>query len=114
MSLELQGTLTKILPVEDGTSKAGKAWKKQAFVINTGDDYNPEVCFSVFGDDKVDALNQFSVGDNVNVLFNVSSREFKGKYYHNLDAWKMNSSSGATSSKKATTTTAVDEDDLPF
>jgi len=47
MSLAITGKLVKALDVESGTSKAGKEWKKQSFVIDTGAQYNPEVCFSL-------------------------------------------------------------------
>ena len=89
MSLALTGKITKILAVESGTSKAGKEWKKQGFLVDTGDQYNPEVCFSLFGADKIAALGNFSEGQEVEVSFNISSREFNGKYYHNIDAWKI-------------------------
>ena len=42
MSLAITGKLVKALDVESGTSKAGKEWKKQSFVIDTGAQYNPE------------------------------------------------------------------------
>ena len=87
--LKVKGTISKVLDLETGTSKAGKEWKKQGFVIDTGAQYNPEVCFSVFGDEKVDMLSSFAEGQQVEVKFNVSSREFNGKYYHNLDAWHI-------------------------
>ncbi len=112
MSLEIKGRITKILEVESGTSKAGKEWKKQNFVIDTGDQYNPEVCFQVFGDDNVTNLTKFNkVGDEVKVNFNVSSREYKEKYFHNLDAWRISKAEGVaeTSVKEEPI-----EDDLPF
>ena len=87
--LLVKGTISNILEVENGISKAQKEWKKQSFVLDTGAKYNPEVCFSVFGDEKVDMLSSFSEGQEIEVKFNVSSREFNGKYYHNLDAWHL-------------------------
>lgn len=109
--LKVKGSITKILKVEIGTSKAGKEWKKQGFVINTGSEYNPEVCFSLFGDDKVNMLKNYGEGQEVEVAFNVSSREFNGKYYHNLDAWKINAiGPGAP----AIDNTPAGYDDLPF
>ena len=51
MSNEIKGKLVKKLTVETGTAKTGKEWKKQGFVIDTGAQFNPEVCFSLFGDD---------------------------------------------------------------
>jgi len=34
-------------------------------------------------------LNNFEEGQEVSVAFNISSREYNGKYYHNIDAWKI-------------------------
>jgi len=108
MSLEIKGKITKRLPIEKGTSKAGKEWQKQSFVIDTSAQYNPEVCFSLFGDEKIAMLTSFKDGDDVSVAFNVSSREFNGKFYHNLDAWKIDLS---TQEAKAI---EEETDDLPF
>ena len=48
MSLVVKGKIANILEVESGTSKAGKEWKKQGFVVDTGAQFNPLVCFSYF------------------------------------------------------------------
>lgn len=109
--MEVQGTITKILEKQTGESKAGKEWKKQSFVIDTGDQYNPEVCFQVFGDDKISMLSKFSIGQEVKVAFNVSSREYNGKYYHNLDAWKIKE---VGSSEQTPQAPSSEEDYLPF
>ena len=74
--LKVTGKITSILDVETGTSKAGKEWQKQSFVIDTEAKFNPEVCFSLFGE-KTDLLSGLKTGDEVEVSFNVSSREFK-------------------------------------
>ncbi len=118
MELKIKGRIIKILSIESGTSKAGKEWKKQGFVIDTGAQYNPEVCFSLFGDDKIAMLRNFGEGQEVEVAFNISSREFNGKYYHNIDAWKINTAGQATEGGAAPAP-AIDDapaeyDDLPF
>lgn len=118
MSLALKGTISKILPVETGTSKAGKGWKKQSFVVDTGEAYNPDVCFGLFGDDKLEMLTQFAEGEAVEVAFNVSSREFNGKYYHNIDAWKISKVGTSVQSPVSAPFPAAanveGDDDLPF
>jgi hypothetical protein len=86
--LKINGKLLKILPIETIISKSGKEYSKQNFVINTGDQFNPEVCIGLFGD-KVDLLNGVNVGDELTVSINVSSREFNGKYYTQVDGWKI-------------------------
>mgnify|MGYP003146390154 FL=1 len=85
----VKGKLVKMMDAESGTSKAGKEWIKRNFIINNGSEYNPEVCCQVFGKEKVDALNDFQVGQELEVSINLSSREYNGKYYHNIDAWKI-------------------------
>ena len=119
MSLAVKGRITKVLSIETGTSKAGKEWKKQSFVVDTGAQYNPEVCFSLFGDEKVEMLRNYGEGQEVEVAFNVSSREFNGKYYHNLDAWKINPAGAGAPASGAAPAPAIDDapagdDDLPF
>jgi hypothetical protein len=88
MSLTLKGKLSKILESESGISKAGNQWKKQDFVIETADQYPKKVCFTLFND-KVSMLTGFSAGDEVEVSFDVESREYNNKYFHNLNAWKI-------------------------
>lgn len=88
--LTMTGKILKILEVEKGTSKAGKDWQKINFVLSTGNEYNPEVAFQIFGEEKVANFIKYNkVGQVVDVSFNISSREYNGNYFHNLDAWKI-------------------------
>ena len=86
--LKIKGKLKQVLPIENGKSKAGKEWTKQSFVIDTGDQYNPDICFQLFGD-KISLIHGLNLGDALDVFFNISSREYNGKYYHNIDAWRV-------------------------
>ncbi len=82
--------ITKINEVEEGTSKAGKAWKKLTFVGETQEQYNNLYAFELFGEEKVDNFVKFNkVGDVVDVDFNVSTREWEGRYFTSLSAWKV-------------------------
>lgn len=89
MSLEMTGKIAKVLDTQSGVSKAGKEWIKQSFVLDNGAKFNPEVSFNLFGQEKVDMLNGFNVGDEIEVAFNLSSREYNGNYYTSADVWKM-------------------------
>ena len=89
MSLSIKGKLIRKLSIESGTSKAGKEWKKQTFLLDTGAQYNPEICFQLFGEDKIQLISQLQTGDQVEVFFNVSSKEYNNRYYHNIDAWRI-------------------------
>ena len=85
--MQITGKLVKKLPRETGTAKSGKSWEtKQSILVEQNTDYNKEVVISFFGD-KVKNLRDIEEGSEVSVSINLSSREFKGKYYHNIDGW---------------------------
>ena len=86
--MEVTGTIQEIFPLETGETKTGKQWQKQSFLLKTDEQYNNLYCFGVFGD-KVGKLSNVAVGENVTVAFNVETREYNGKYYTNLSAWKI-------------------------
>ena len=89
MNLEMKGKIAKVLDIQKGVSKAGKEWVKTSVILDNGNQFNPEVWFKLFGQEKVDMLKDFNVGDDVEVLFNLSSREYNGNYYTSCDIWKM-------------------------
>ena len=85
--MKITGKLVKKLDKETGVAKSGKSWEKQSILIEqSGTEYNKEVVVSFFGD-KVKSLRDIQEGSEVSVSINLSSREFKGKYYHNIDGW---------------------------
>ncbi len=88
MSLIIKGNVLKILNPESGVSRAGKEWSKQEFVIETQEQFPRKVCFTLFGD-KTSLIQEISEGQEVEVSFNVESREYNGKWFHNINAWKI-------------------------
>ena len=112
--MEVTGRIEKILELQGGTSKSGKDWKKQSFLLKTEQEYNNLYCFEVFGEDKVDNLTKFNkVGDNVKVIFNVKTNEWQGKYFTALEAWRIEK---VAVEGKAEAPEVKEEvvDDLPF
>lgn len=88
--LKMNGTITKISEVQEGTAKSGNNWKKLTFVIQTEGDYPKAVAFTVFGEEKVDNFMKFNKqGQNVEVSFNAESREYNDRFYTDLQAWKV-------------------------
>ena len=89
--------ITKISEVQSGTSKAGKDWKKLTFVGETSEQYNNLYAFELFGEEKVDNFVKFNKeGDSVDVDFNVSTREWEGRYFTSLSAWSIYKAKGNT------------------
>ena len=89
MALEIEGRIAHKLNVQTGTSSRG-AWSKQAFVIEYQEGNFPtQLCMNVWGDDKVRELDKYQVGDKVKISFNLSSREYNGRWYTDVRAWRI-------------------------
>jgi len=101
--LQLTGRLFKIFPEQKGTSKSGKDWKKKDFCIETEEQYSKKICFTLFSD-KVSYIDNFVIGDMIDVKFNVESNEFNGRYFTNINAYSIQKSSGNVNIQSTGTT----------
>ncbi len=89
MALELEGRIARKLNVQTGTSARG-TWSKQEFIFEYQEGNFPtQVCMNVWGDEKVKDLEKYQVGDKVKVAFNLSSREYNGRWYTDVRAWRI-------------------------
>jgi hypothetical protein len=116
--MDISGKIIQLLTAQTGTGKNG-AWKKQEFILETGDTYPKKVCIAVWGD-KID-LGSFKMGDAVDVSFDVESREYNGKWYTDVKAWKLVSGKQKEGGKAASAPAVAgpvddipESDDLPF
>ena len=110
--MELKGRIESKLKAETGTSKAGKEWTKQTVIINNGDQYNPNTAISFFGDDKVKMLENFKEGVEVVIGVNISSKEFNGRWFNQIDGWKI--SAGDKTPNPELNKSDAEDDMLPF
>jgi len=122
--MEITGKFIELLPEETGEGRNGP-WKKQPFIIETQEQFPKKVCILVWGD-KVD-LKSFSPGQIITVSINIASREFNGKWYTDITAWRATTEEAPqTGSKSAPENIPPQEmepyfdaeegaaDDLPF
>ena len=87
--MEIVGKIVQVLPEQGGQSKTtGKDWKLQAYVLETQEQYPRKVHFEVFGEDRIKA-NPCQLDDVVTVSFDIESREFNGRWYTSIRAWKI-------------------------
>lgn len=98
MALEVVGKIIKYLPVVTGQGNKGQ-WSKQDFVLETQGEYPKTICITDFND-KANAIG-FGKGAVVKVQIELSSREYNGKYFHDIRAWKMESADGQAPRTKA-------------
>jgi hypothetical protein len=88
MALDITGKIILKLNKTEGISKAGKSWSKQEFVIETQETYPRKVCLSTMNE-KVTELERFNIGDLVTASLNIESREYNGKWYTDVRAWRI-------------------------
>ena len=86
--MEIQGKVIQILPQQTGVSKTGNPWAVQPFVIETLEQYPKKVHIELFGADRINN-NPFAVDEIVKVQFDIESREFNGRWYTSVRAWKV-------------------------
>ena len=67
---------------------------KREFVITTKDENYPQDIKFEIVKDKCSLLDDFSKGSDVTVSFDIRGNEYKGKYYVNLNCWKLKGSAG--------------------
>lgn len=122
--MEIQGNVIQLLDEQSGEGKNGR-WRKREYVIETGGQYPKKICFNLWGD-KIDQF-PMKVGDSVTVYFDLESRDFNGRWYTDVKAWKVEQQSNSGTPDQAGASFEPDyqappdlnipppgEDDLPF
>ena len=87
--MQITGKAIAALPVKSGVSKkTGEQWQSREYVIETQEQYPKKMCFEVFGTDK---LKEFNIRNNdlIKVHFDITAREYNGKWYNYIRAWKV-------------------------
>jgi hypothetical protein len=90
MAMEVTGKLRAIFD----TKQVSERFTKREFVLELTDGKYPQsVLFQLTGD-RCASLDQFRVGDEVRLEFNLRGREWKSpqgdvKYFNSLDVWRI-------------------------
>lgn len=126
MAFEIEGKLIKKFDIESKTS----SFQAREFVIEVPDansNYTQFVKFQLV-QDRCALIDSMNEGEQIKVHFDLRGREWQGKYFTNLNAWKVdkaeagatttNTNAPAATANAGSFPTANDEpaadDDLPF
>ena len=81
----VQGVVVKVGEDKQVTDK----FSKRRLLINTGDEYKPELCIEFFNQ-KAQLLDDLAEGERVNVHVNVfTNKSSKGQYFASITGWKI-------------------------
>ena len=120
--MEIKGKIIEILPEKSGQSANGE-WRKQEYILETDTSYPKKICFMAWGD-KIGEFN-LQRGENVEVSVDLESREYNGRWYTDVKAWKVSRDSMGADSTYADrdqdnseiengSKLSLDGDDIPF
>jgi len=85
---ELTGKVKLVMDVQEFDS----GFKKREFVVTTEDDrYPQDISFETLAE-RINLLDNIQPGQEVTVTFDIRGREYNGRYFNNLNAWKISAS----------------------
>lgn len=129
--MEFTGRISRMLPLQSGTSQNGNSWKRQDFVFeyfeHDTDRWSDKVVLSLMND-RI-AEHDLHEGDEVKIGFSHNVREYNMKVFNELRAYKIEKLASAPQMGFAPSTPPADaapapapqeqakeneNDDLPF
>lgn len=84
MSYQVKGKLTKKMEMESKSAN----FQTREFVITTEEQYPQFIKFQLV-QDRCGIIDKFNENDAITVYFDLRGREWQGKYFTNLQAWKV-------------------------
>ena len=115
MAYELTGKI-KIIQ-EEQTFDNG--FSKREMVVTVEDGNYPQDINLEFVKDKAKLLDDLQPGQEVTVTFDIRGREYNGRYFNNLQGWKVSSETMDKQSRENSTSTENSgqpdiDSDIPF
>ena len=84
--MNFTATLREILPLQEGQGANGP-WKKQDIIVETHEQFPKKVCISIWGD-RLQGV-ELVIGQPYTIDINLESREYNGKWYTDVKAWRI-------------------------
>ena len=115
MSLETTGKIYKL----DKTEQVTDSFKKRQIVLSIEDGPYTQLVAFEFVQDNCAKLDKFAEGQLVTIGFNLRGREWNGKFFTNLNGWRIDYAATDQPKeefkpKKVTPNAGGKNDDLPF
>lgn len=82
----VKGIISHMGDIQQGTSQGGFDWARQVVVIDVAS-FNGTVSKIALTaqNQRVDDLQNYQIGDRVEVGYSVTAREYQGKWFNNVD-----------------------------
>ena len=84
--MEFEGVVYKIMPATKGTSARGD-WQSQEVIFELPQEFSRKICVIFFN--KESDVARLREGMTCTVSVNIESREYNGKWYTDVRAWRI-------------------------
>ncbi len=109
MSYDLTGKVKLVMDAKTISDK----FTVREFVVTVEDGNYPQDIALQFVNDKVSLLDNLQIGQEVTVSFDIRGREYNGRYFNNLNAWKLQAGEAAAAAPAADEKPPVSDKDVP-
>lgn len=109
-TFEVVGTLHKKFDIESKTA----TFQTREFVILLPDDRFPQYIKFQLAQDRVSLIEPFQEGNEIKVHFDLRGREWQGKYFTNLNAWRIESAGSNNTGNDTNPFTESGNNETPF
>lgn len=112
--MEITGKIKAVLPLQQGTSARG-SWSKATVVIEyQSGNYLNTLALENMG--KAEEFSKLSVGSEFRFLFDVTSREYQGRYYTqcNCFGWQPLTPTSQVPQGASSVGTGAEDGDMPY
>ena len=81
-----KGTISHMSEITSGTSTSGRDWARMTIMIDIPGYHGSisKLSFQV-GTDRISDVQEFKVGDKVEIGWSIYAREYNGRWYNNVD-----------------------------
>ena len=98
-----------VLKIINPSVQVSDKFTKREFVLNEPHDQWPQDILFQLTQKNVDVLDKFVEGQEVEVSFRLRGREYNGKYFNNIEAWRIEAIG-----EEPVSTPVKEDDPLPF
>lgn len=105
--MKVTGRAIEALPARKGISqRTGEEWITREYVIETQEQYPKKIVFEVYGRDNLEKFN-IRKNDIITVHFDINAREYKGRWFNSIRAFKVEHGAETVQEAPAAPTTAT-------
>lgn len=87
----------------------GKGFRKREFIVETDEDTPQKIAFTLT-QQNCELINEYAVGDTIDVYFEVKGREWNGRFFNTLEATKLDGESSVDRSETEDDLTDIFQD----